>query len=419
LFVAPTLGDSTRPSLEAQGVHAVSRFEAAHVLDRVAREQPALLQRLYTSFVLRGTALFAAPVSVQNALARLKAELGAALGGEATQALARLRVLKRKRHALAPPPAPELPRPPLRARQPRAEHYVAVLVKSRSGRPVADVVCELRFADGSSQLVSTDPLGVASARPVPPGSCTIRLVAHDASSWKAASGSQAKLVARGPVRSHVVRHGEHLMRLCLRHGIADWKSAWADAANAALRARRKSPHVLREGDVVVLPGIQIGEVERPVDATHALILDSELEQTLRVRLRDFARAGLDGLEYELSYEHAGRRVQRAGAAATDRDGGLCEQVPMEVESVVLHFKRPRLVLALRLGELDPVQDADAKTPIASGAQARLCGLGYASAAGDVDPSVLARFQAAELGRAQPGGELDAETCAKLEALYGT
>jgi hypothetical protein len=328
-------------------------------------------------------------------------------------------VLKRARRNLAPPPAPAPPRPPLSARQVREAHYVAVLVKSRSGRPIADVACELRFADDSRLIVHTDPLGIASAQSVPAGPCRIRLVAHDLSSWNPVSGAPARSVGRGPARTHQVRPGEHLMRVCLRHGITDWKSVWSDSANAALRARRRSPHVLHEEDSLVLPGLEIGEIERCIDATHAVRLDCELAQTVRVRLRDFARAGLDGLEYELSYEHAGKRVQRAGAAATDRDGTLREQLPLEVENLVLVFKRPKLVLALRLGELDPAQDADRKTPIASGADARLCGLGYASAVGEVDTRVIARFQAEELGRAEPSGELDGETCSRLEALYGT
>jgi hypothetical protein len=399
---------------------ALSRFEASFVLARVARERPELLRRLHTTFVRRDVVPCAAGLEAEQLLAQLQRALGNGCDARGRLGCASLRVLKAERRAPAPPPlviAPE--RPPLAPRRVREDHYVGVLIKTRAGLPCADVACEFELADGSKRRASTDALGIASVRPVPAGTCKIRLLFHDAGSWSAPGAAPPQRVGTGPARTHVVRHGEHLMRLCLRHGLTDWKAVWEAAPNAALRGRRKSPHVLREGDCVVLPGIAIGEIERSVDATHPLTLQSELTQTVRLRLHDFGRAGLDGLEYQLSYEHAGKRVDRAGAAATDAEGGLIETLPVEVESVLLRFKRPKLTLALSLGALDPAQDADSATPVASGARARLCGLGYAPSAGQLTAAMVAQFQAEQLGRTQPSGELDGETCGKLEALYGT
>jgi hypothetical protein len=75
-------------------------------------------------------------------------------------------------------------------------------------------------------------------------------------------------------RSHTVKQGESLYIIAAAHQIADWKKIWNDDANAELRGKRKSPHILFPGDTVVIP-------DPAPDSGLAAKLDGRLELTRR------------------------------------------------------------------------------------------------------------------------------------------
>ena len=58
---------------------------------------------------------------------------------------------------------------------------------------------------------------------------------------------------------HNVKQGEHLSLIAVMYGFADHQPIWNDPANAALRQRRKHPHILMPGDIVEIPDRQARE----------------------------------------------------------------------------------------------------------------------------------------------------------------
>ncbi|MDB4972109.1 MAG: hypothetical protein JWN48_450 [Myxococcaceae bacterium] len=325
----------------------------------------------------------------------------------------------RKAPAAAPSALPEQPveRGPPRRSPSKIVHTITVQIVNETGEPVANVPCELVFADGTLRKAATDVDGFVFLRGVVGGTCRIRLLGVAASRWKSAAGAAPSVVRTEPERTHVVRQGECLSKLALRNGVDDPMQLWNDPRNEALRQARKSPHVLLPGDSLVVPGMDIGEVQKQTDATHRLVLVQE-EQLVSVRLRLEGRwrKALEGLEYTLSFMHHEQLVTRPGAGPTGPSGLIEEKVPTEVESVVVAFERPKLHFKLLVSVLDPILDVSA-AGVPSGVRTRLRALGFADAGRE--PGVaIAQFQRSELSRAEPSGALDAETIDQLEERYG-
>ena len=67
-----------------------------------------------------------------------------------------------------------------------------------------------------------------------------------------------------------MRDGECLSAIAHRYGLKSWPELWNDDNNAALREKRKSPHVLHPGDEVAVPGLAISEVRYATDATYRI-----------------------------------------------------------------------------------------------------------------------------------------------------
>jgi hypothetical protein len=100
-------------------------------------------------------------------------------------------------------------------------------------------------------------------------------------------------------RSHTVVAGDCCTSLAFAHGFADHAKIHDDDANAALKAERPNPNVLRVGDVVTLPDPAPKEHDGATDATHRFTV-TRPRAHLRLLLRDEAGNALGDTAYVLT-----------------------------------------------------------------------------------------------------------------------
>jgi len=298
------------------------------------------------------------------------------------------------------------------------DHYVVIEAVDEQERPVRGVRIEVLIPDGEIRGAQTGQDGIARVERIQAASVVIRVLDLDGSMWKALDGAPSQLSSEEPGFGwHEVKRGECLSRIAHHYGLKSWKTLWQHPKNEPLRAKRKSPHVLWPGDQVAVPRVEVYEMVRATDGTHRIRIKAGAMREVRLRVQDFGSRALGGLTYTLRYEHGGSTVERPGRSATGSDGMLSEELPIEVERVQLLFDRPRITIALRVGHLDPsYTDGE---PVATGIQARLSGLGYAShGTPGVFRDAIAAFQRNHMDREENFGELDSATFSKLQELYG-
>jgi len=166
---------------------------------------------------------------------------------------------------------------------------------------------------------------------------------------------------------HTVTPGECLSSIAARHGFADWRIVYDHPDNAALRQLRPNPNVLLPGDAVVIPDKRQRSEACATDRVHRFVA-ARPRCRLRIRICHASGRPYADTCYRLTVD--GRAIE----ARTDADGLVDQPVPPQArraELLLWAAEQPGATLrfALALGELDP-----ADTP--SGAQARLCNLGW-------------------------------------------
>lgn len=213
-------------------------------------------------------------------------------------------------------------------------------------------------------------------------------------------------------KTHVVQPGECCATLAKRYGLVGWRPIVAEGANAALFAARKNPHVLRPGDVVVVPDPEPRTFEGATDQRHTFVF-APSPTKLRLVLRRPDGTALDGVRYSL-------RVGDDTVEGTTGGDGVVEHPVDPTETtgtLALWFdpasEAPSVERALDVGALIPVE-------FVPGAKARLHNLGYSpgpagDALDDATRAALRAFQGAH-GLAETG-ELDAATQAKLVTAH--
>ncbi len=211
--------------------------------------------------------------------------------------------------------------------------------------------------------------------------------------------------------TYIVRQGDCWARIARQFGFADYKLLYDDPANAELKAKRPNPNVLRPGDQIVVPDRKVKGIQIATGQRHGFVL-AAAQKALRLALVGHDGQPLADTPYELEL---GEAEPRSGT--TDGAGKLEELVPLALRQATLTIDRR--VLVLRLGWLDPAEDAEQGDW--SGVQGRLKNLGYdvGPADGAYGPrtrSALAIFQSdADL---EPSGELDDATLDKLVEAHG-
>lgn len=307
---------------------------------------------------------------------------------------------------------------PSQMRKALERHWVEVATVDSDDKPVAGVALEIQLADGSLRNLSSNADGFARLEPVPAGKVVIRLPKLDGSGWRAAGAKPSGKAA--PDRSHTVKQGECLSRIALKYGFPDWKPVWDYGKNAALKQKRKSAHVLYPGDVLVVPGLKVHEIERATDASHRIQLNTENSTVeLAISFKDSDGEALKGA-YELRW---GDGTAPKLSGSLDGSGGLKEQIPIQVKEVEVLLVDTDQRYLLATSHLDPLED-ESGVFLQSGVASRLNALGYLHTAPEqVTPELLRdavlHFQREAMQQEEPSGELDAATCQKLEELYGT
>jgi len=432
LFIEPRWWQSERSSNFAlRDFEVLDLRSATQALTDIVRKDSKFFRTLHRDLLPHRYTVYPSPGSYEESLENergleaLVQALGAGYSGHGVPPdFARIYVCRRKRveHVPAPLPNPwKAANQAVEAARQSPRGYVAVETVTAQGIAVPQVQLEVLLADAQVLTRCTDSSGRVHLEPIPQGTCHILVPELDVSLWKPADGDEPTFTGRtARTRWHVVRQGECLTKIAARYGVNAWQDLWNHADNQALRKIRKSPHVLRPGDHVAVPGVRVYEIVRPTDETHRIeILPFAATIRVRVRVRDRRHTGLAGLRYDLAFMQNGSEVRRAGASPTGDDGLIDERVPVGTSAVAFLFIRPKMRLDFVLSELDPTHDEGTEDLVGSGIQARLRSLGYACDAGsDSTSRAVALFQRDHLGRDESEGLADLETCRKLAELYG-
>jgi hypothetical protein len=158
---------------------------------------------------------------------------------------------------------------------------------------------------------------------------------------------------------HVVEQGEHLSSIAEKYGFLDFQTIWNDAENAALRDKRKNPHVLMPGDKVFIPDMKLKNEARSTGAKHTFKIKPD-QLKLKVLIED-----VDGEPIE--DEVVGVLIE--GTASREKlPGGLLEKdIKRTDHTGKIELRDDQIPMAI--GDLDPVSEE-------SGQLARLLNLGY-------------------------------------------
>ena len=159
---------------------------------------------------------------------------------------------------------------------------------------------------------------------------------------------------------HVVRLGEHLHEIAVRHGVTV-DAIWSLPANKSLKEAGRTPDVLCSGDVLYVPIAKRKFLPMKVGQTTKF--------TARLPTVDVTvkLVGVDGKPLgEEPYEVSGMDVK----GTTDGDGVFrLKAVPISQKTLSVQLAKTRTTLSVNVGYLDPV------TTLSWKAQ-RLAHLGY-------------------------------------------
>lgn len=203
---------------------------------------------------------------------------------------------------------------------------------------------------------------------------------------------------------HTVEQGEHLSGIAAKYGFRTINVIWEHASNAALKARRKNPHVLLPGDQIAIPDKQEKIESRGTTETHRFVLVGQ-KLTLRITLRDINDKPRPGVSCTLTISNESKPV------VTDGAGTITTAISKSARTGTLVVQD--LDLPLLIGHLDPVEEK-------SGQLGRLNNLGYE--AGEPDsPHILFRSAVEEFQCDQKmavTGKCDTATQARLKRVHG-
>jgi len=139
------------------------------------------------------------------------------------------------------------------------------------------------------------------------------------------------------------------------------QTIWNHPANAALKAKRTSMDVLMPGDVITIPDLVVGTMNRPTDKLHK-----------------FKRKGVPAMFRLQVFDGDGPRKEQdflltiggqSFRGKTDASGTLEHTLPAGTREALLVIGPDRREFLLRFGELDPENEL-------AGVQERLNNLGY-------------------------------------------
>jgi len=207
---------------------------------------------------------------------------------------------------------------------------------------------------------------------------------------------------------YVVKQGDCVSSIAAEHGLLPDK-IWNHPANAELKRKRENRNILFEGDILVIPDIEVREEMRPTDQRHKFRRKGAPEK-LKIVLLDERDLPRKGLRYVLNVDGKFRE------GYTKNDGSLEEPIDPAAKLANLSVFDGEITEEheLKLGYLDPLTEA-------SGVQMRLSNLGFeCPVSGQMDEATaqaIIEFQ--EERGLKVTGEMDDSTRNKLKEVYGS
>ncbi len=214
------------------------------------------------------------------------------------------------------------------------------------------------------------------------------------------------------LKAYVVRQGDYLTKLAHRLGFSA-ERVWSHPKNAELKELRKEMDILWPGDLLHLP-------DEPPDPL-----------PLSAHAANAYRAEVPAIAVAVTFQAQGRPIAGEAYAidglpeldgTSDGAGQVKLELPLTATRVRLRFPARGLAFWLRVGELDPIDEA-------SGARARLRALGFyhrlgefehddaSDEAAEAEEAAVRAFQKAN--GLPDSGALDAATLAALKSAHGS
>jgi hypothetical protein len=268
-------------------------------------------------------------------------------------------------------------------------HWIEIEAVDPDQQPVTGVKLELVLVSGGTAVIETNKKGLARLENMQAGNVTVRVLSVDGSAWHPVGGAAA-LPSEGSAghKVHVVGRGESLALIARKYGLPSWRQLWDDAKNERLKKKRKSPHVLRPGDKVMVPALRVFEVVRSTDSRHRICVEASEPLTFRVILQDHNQLPFADEPYELSLVGAADNVAPT-KGTTDSVGAVIQKLPSRIKQVRVALPKRKLSWSFGLHELTAVPDTDEQehngdpsAEAVKAAQIRLNALGFPC--GDVD-----------------------------------
>jgi N-acetylmuramoyl-L-alanine amidase len=208
-------------------------------------------------------------------------------------------------------------------------------------------------------------------------------------------------------KTYTVKQGDCLISISHQAHLS-WKTVWEHPENERLRIKRRYPNILKPGDKVFLPDLELKEYTKPTEQRHSFVVDlTKVDFTLTLLNLGKPRANE---KYKLIVDG---QPDREGT--TDDKGTFTEKIPVAARTGLLLLGEKEQRFELHFGCIDPIDEI-------SGVQTRLFNLGfYHGSIGDqlddMTTTAIAEFQrSADLAG---NGELTEETRKKLVEVHGS
>ncbi len=255
---------------------------------------------------------------------------------------------------------------------PEQTTFIAIRLVDQDGQPVPRRAVHLVLADKSEQDGFVDGDGRFRLEDVPPGTCTLTFPDLDLSDFSAPNiqPGQDESAGAGPVQvdpptsgfAYTAEPSDTLSSVAERYGFLHFATIWNQSTNASLRAVRVDPHVLLEGDGIVVPTKRTPTLSVPtgIESTYTVFT-----QVLRLKLQT-----IDATGSVLPVDGTTLQVDGTESAPTVAGGYVDLAIPRDAKEVT--FKKAADdtdSFATEVGALPPLREA-------GGPEARLENLGY-------------------------------------------
>ena len=248
-------------------------------------------------------------------------------------------------------PVPQGDKPVLPCQQ---KHWFGIRVVDEAGKVVTDVTAEVLLTGGSLAVVDflTESLEKDGAwrteKVLESGQCVVAFPDLYDMEWWPQGGSAGDFTV---TQTATVADGDCALSVADNWGFREYLSVWSRTKNKDLRARRKNPNQLLEGDELWAPDQKIKLVNKSTDKVWTFVVKTRKPAKLRMVLVDKDCKPLSGKSWELLSP-----VPDSGTTAAD---GLIEfpEIPLQETAASL-----KVILFEPQPPLDPLEPGPPVTP---------------------------------------------------------